>query len=140
MTCFKTPSTLCGRSYLAAGNIIRALYVSITAWHLEHFLPKPYWDHYSTKREHEIWKGLIHPVRTICYPTAHWTRPLLSDKLVVRTADREAEEKWREGGVAAKLNGISHSVAAGWKGGAGEEGDSFQSFTPLIGKTVEKAV
>lgn len=53
-------------------------------------------------------------------------------------ADREAEEKWREGGVAAKLSGIPHLVVAGWKEGEGEEGDSFQPFAPLFGKRLKK--
>lgn len=78
-------------------------------------------------------------MKTICYPTVHWTRPLLSDKLVGRMADREAEEKWREGGVAAKLSGIPHLVVAGWKEGEGEEGDSFQPFAPLFGKRLKKS-
>lgn len=65
---------------------------------------------------------------------------MLSDKLVGRMADREAEGKWREGGVAAKLNGIPHLVVACWKEGEGEEGDSFQPFTPLFSERLKRSL
>lgn len=67
---------------------------------------------FLAKWELSVWK-----VRTICYPTVHWTRPLLSDKLVGRIVDKVEKEKCQEGVEAQTARGST--FCCGRLGGRG---------------------